>query len=341
MNKPAAEEPLRLLIVKTSSMGDVVHALPAVSDLARRLPGARIDWLVEEAFADIPRSHGRVANVIPIALRRWRHQLFRGSTWSQIGALRRQLAQARYHRVLDLQGLLKSALAARWARAPVSGPNWRSAREPLAACFYSVKLAADPALHAIDRNRLLAARAFGYGVEGAADFGLRLPPVAEAALSEWIPARPYALLLTNASRATKLWPDDKWREVEAWLADQGLASVLVWGSERERSDCVRRAGHMRLARVAPQAGLLTLAAISARARVVIGLDTGLTHWAAAVGAPTVGIFCDYDPERVGLRTDALRVNLGGDGDPPSAEDAVDAARHVLAAAGAGAGAGAA
>jgi heptosyltransferase I len=333
--KPPAEEPPRLLIVKTSSMGDVVHALPAVSDLARRLPGARIDWLVEESFAEIPKSHGRVSNVIPIALRRWRHQLYRSSTWTQIAALRDALAQARYHRVLDLQGLLKSAWAARLTRAPVSGPDWRSAREPLASWLYDVKLPVDPTLHAIDRNRLLAARAFGYAVEGPADFGLRLPPVAESSLSDWIPGRPFALLLTNASRQTKLWPDDKWREVEAWLADQGLASVLVWGSERERSDCVRRASTMRMARVAPPAGLLTLGAISARARVVVGLDTGLTHWAAAVGAPTVGIFCDYDPARVGLRSDALRVNLGGDGDPPSAEDVVDAARHVLAAAGAG------
>ena len=331
---PSSDRPLRVLIVKTSSMGDVVHALPAISDLARRFPGTRIDWLVEQAFAEIPGAHGRVTKVIPMALRRWRHQLHLPSTWREIAALRRELREAAYDRVLDCQGLLKSAWAARWARAPVAGPCSRSARERMASWLYDMKIAVDPTLHAIDRNRLLAARAFGYEVEGAVDFGLKLPPVATSSLSAWIPDRSFALLLTNASRATKLWPDEKWREVEAWLADQGLRSVLVWGSESERIDCLRRASAMRLAQVAPSAGLMTLAAISARARVVIGLDTGLTHWAAAVGAPTVGLFCDYDPARVGLRGDALRVNLGGDGEPPSAEDVIDAARHVLAAAGA-------
>jgi len=327
-----AGEPLRVLIVKTSSMGDVVHALPAVTDLARHLPGARIDWLVEEAFADIPGMHRNVSRVIPMALRRWRQQLHLPSTWRQIGGLRATLRQAAYHRVLDVQGLVKSAWVARWARAPVAGLCARSARERPASWFYDRAIAVDPALHAIDRNRLLAAGAFGYMVDGPVDFGLRMPQIALSDLRAWIPERRFALLLTNASRASKLWPDERWADVEAWLAEQGLCSVLVWGSERERIASLRRAASMRLARVAPAAGLRTLAAVCARATLVVGLDTGLTHWAAAVGAPTVGIFCDFDPARVGLKGDDLRANLGGAGDPPSAEDVVDAARHVLAAA---------
>jgi heptosyltransferase-1 len=328
---------VRVLIVKTSSMGDVVHALPAATDLARRFAGLAIDWVVEEQFAEIPRLHGHVARVIPIALRRWRSQLHLPSTWNQIRAARRMLGEVRYDRILDLQGLLKSAFVARWAHGPVAGPCGRSARERAASWFYDRRISVDPSLHAIDRNRLLAAGAFGYAIDAPVDFGIRVPRLAAAVLRPWIGEQRFALLLTNASRASKLWPDENWLAIEAWLAEQGLASVLVWGSERERAATVRRAARMHAARVAPPAGLETLAAVCARAALVIGVDTGLTHWAAAVGAPTVGIFCDYDPAQVGLKADERRVNLGGVADSPSSEDVIDAARHVLAAVAAAAG----
>ncbi len=324
---------MRVLIVKTSSMGDVVHALPAASDLARHHPSVAIDWLVEEGFAEIPAMHRSVARVIPIALRRWRQQLHLPSTWKQIAALRRKLREAHYDRVLDCQGLIKSAWAARWTRAVVAGPCGASARERAASWFYQRHITVDPNLHAIDRNRLLAAGAFDYAVDGPLDFGLRPLPVKAAALRAWIPDGRFAVLLTNASRASKYWPDEDWIAVEGWLAEQGLRSVLFWGSERERIATIHRAATMQSAQVPGAANLKALAAIFARATVVIGLDTGLTHWAAAVGAPTVGIFCDFDPARVGLKSDDRRVNLGGVGDPPSAEDVIDAARHVNAAGG--------
>ncbi len=323
---------MRVLIVKTSSMGDVVHALPAVTELARERPGTVIDWVVEEAFAAIPRLHPAVTRVIPIRLRQWRAQLHRPSTWAQMRAARRSLREVRYDRIVDLQGLMKSALVARWARGPVAGPCGRSARERAASWFYDRRIRVDPQLHAIDRNRLLVAGAFGYVPRGAVDFGVQPPALAAAALRPWVGEQRFALLLTNASRATKLWPDQNWRVLEEWLAEQGLASVLPWGTERERAGTLRRAAPMLAARVPPAAGLDTLAAVCARAALVVGLDTGLTHWAAAIGAPTVAIFCDYDPARVGLKADELRVNRGGGADPPTAEDVIDAARHVLAAA---------
>jgi heptosyltransferase-1 len=319
------------LIVKTSSMGDVVHALPAVSDLARNRPGSAIDWVVEESFAGIPRMHRDIARVIPIGLRRWRGQLHLVSSWRQIRAARQALREHRYDWILDLQGLLKSALVARWANGPVAGPCGRSARERAASWFYDRRISVEPSLHAIDRNRLLVARVFGYDPGPSLDFGIRVPKVATAAVRPWTGEQRFALLLTNASRQSKLWPDESWRTVEAWLAEQGLASVLVWGSEREKTATLRRAARMHAARVAPPADLETLAAVCVRATLVIGLDTGLTHWAAAVGAPTVGIFCDYDPAQVGLKANERCVNLGGVADCPSSEDVIDAARHVLAA----------
>jgi len=323
---------VRVLIVKTSSMGDVVHALPAVTDIATHVPGAAIDWVIEQQFAEIPRLHRHVGDVIPVALRRWRSQLHLPSTWSQIRTSRRVLREFRYDQILDLQGLVKSAMLARWANGPVAGPCGRSARERAAAWFYDRRISVDPALHAIDRHRQLAASAFGYTLDSKVDFGIRVPPLGAAVLRPWIGEQRFALLLTNASRASKLWPDENWLATEEWLAEQGLASVLVWGSERERAETTRRAARMHAARVAPAAGLDTLAAVCERAALVIGLDTGLTHWAAAVGAPTVGIFCDYDPAQVGLKADERRVNLGGVADSPSSEDVIDAARHVLAAA---------
>jgi len=328
---------VRVLIVKTSSMGDVVHALPAVSDLARHFPGTQIDWVVEEPFAEIPRLHRDVARVMPIALRRWRGQLYLPSTWRQMQGARRALREVRYDWILDLQGLVKSAFVARWAGGPVAGLCGRSARERVASWLYDRRISVDPSLHAIDRNRLLVAQSFGYAIDAAVDFGVRVPRLATTALRPWIGEQRFALLLTNASRHTKLWPDESWRGVEEWLAEQGLTSVLVWGSERERAATLRRAAPMHAARVAPPAGLETLAAICTRAALVIGLDTGLTHWAAAVGAPTVGIFCDYDPAQVGLKADEWRVNLGGVADCPSTEDVIDAARHLLAAGAARAG----
>ena len=312
-------------------MGDVVHALPAVSDLARHCRGASIDWVVEDGFADIPRLHRDVARVIPIGLRRWRHQLHLPSTWEHIRATRQALRQLRYDRILDLQGLVKSALVARWARGPVVGPCGRSARERVASWFYDRRITVDRELHAIDRNRLLTAQAFGYTIDAPVDFGIRAPAVGAESLRAWIGGQRFALLLTNASRASKLWPDENWHAVEEWLAEQGLHSVLVWGTERERIATLRRAAPMHAARLAPPSGLETLAAVCARASLVVGLDTGLTHWAAAVGAPTVGIFCDFDPARVGLKADERRVNLGGVADPPTSEDVIDAARHVLSA----------
>jgi heptosyltransferase-1 len=310
----------RILIVKTSSMGDVVHALPLASDLAARVPDATIDWVVEEAFAAIPRQHPAVSRVIPIALRRWR----------EFSAARAALRAQRYDRIIDCQGLLKSALVARLADGPVTGPDRGSAREPFAAFLYHHAVAVERGAHAIARNRALGAAAFGYAPDlgGGPRFGLRLGGVP----GELAPAvaRPFAVLLTNASRVTKLWPDDRWQALEAWLAQQGLTSLLFWGSGAEQAATLARARPMRDARVLPRVGLDVAAAVLARARVVVGLDTGLSHLAAAAGAPTVGLFCDYDPALVGLAGDARCVSLGGVDRQPPVDEVIAAVQSVLA-----------
>lgn len=324
-------DPLRVLIVKTSSMGDVVHALPIVSDIARAHPQAAIDWVVEEGFAAIPRLHPAVARVIPVAVRRWRKRLASPGTWREWRAASVALRANRYDRIVDCQGLIKSAWLARRARGPVAGPDAASAREPLAACFYGERIRVPQTLHAIERNRRIGAAALGYTLDGPPRFGLK-PPAVDGELRALADERPYAALLTNASRATKLWPDARWAAVEAWLAARGLRSLLFWGSDEEGVRTCARAAGMRDAEVAPRASLDAIAAVLAGARVVVGLDTGLAHLAAAVGAPTVGIYCDYDPALVGVTGDAPCESLGGVGRAPSADEVIAAIERVLAAA---------
>jgi heptosyltransferase-1 len=283
----------RILIVKTSSMGDIVHALPLVSDIAAHLPGARIEWVAEDSFAAIARLHPSVTRVVGVAL-----------------------------------GLLKSAWITRWSRGPRTGPDRRSARESIAAAFYDQKVAIPRDLHAVERNRRLGAAAFGYAIDTPARFGLRVPRVTPGLVPT---DRRYAVLLTNASRPTKLWGDDRWRALEAALAEQGLRSLLFWGSPAESAATQQRASAMRDARVLPRVSLDVAAAVLAGATVVVGLDTGLSHLAAAVGAPTVGIYCDYDPALVGLVGDAPCESLGGVNAAPSAQAVIEAAARVMGA----------
>jgi heptosyltransferase-1 len=221
---------------------------------------------------------------------------------------REELAGERYDCIVDTQGLLKSALIAALARGPRHGYDRASAREPIAARFYAHRHAVSPLLHAVERNRRLAGAALGYGVEGDCDYGLRATGSAPAN---------QALLLTMTSRAYKLWPEASWRSLGEALAARGLQCVLPWGSEEERERCERIAGAIRDAVVPPRLALAELARLAAGAHAVIGVDTGLTHLAAALGAPAIGLYCGSDPALTGLYGTARAQNLGRPGQPPT------------------------
>jgi heptosyltransferase-1 len=241
--------------------------------------------------------------------------------------VRRELQRVRYHAVIDCQGLLKSALLAWSARGPATGFDRRSAREPLAAFFYDQRVAVDGNWHAVDRNRTVAAQGLDYSVEGREAFGIagRLDRLAVPAPFDEQGA---VLLLPNASRAGKLWPEASWVALEHQLARAGHLSWMAWGSEAEHARCQAMARRMHAARVLPRAGLTQLAALAARATAVIGVDTGLTHLAAACGAPTVGIYRDFDPGLVGLRGPGPVRSLGGVDANPGVDEVLAA---VLAA----------
>jgi len=296
----------RILFVKTSSLGDVVHNCPAVSDAARAFPGAEIDWIVEEPFAGIARMHRAVRRVIPVAVRRWRASLWKPSVWSEIGAWRRALRGERYDAVLDTQSLVKSALLCALASGTRHGMDRSSAREPLAARFYDVRHAVPHGLHAVERNRRLTAESLGYELSNSPEYGLRAPPGEKSR---------YAVLLTMTSRVDKLWPEARWIELARALA---MPAILPWGSEAERARAQRIAGSLQGARVPPRSSLEELAGIFVNAQTVVGLDTGLTHFAAALGVPTVGIYCGSDPALTGLYGAPRAKNVGAAGRAPEA-----------------------
>jgi heptosyltransferase-1 len=309
----------RVLFVKLSSLGDVIHHLPAVTDLAEHRPDARIAWAVEEAYADLVRLHPGVHEVIPVGLRGLRRGLFDGARWRRLGETRRALARGGWDYVIDSQGLIKSALVARAAGGVTFGMDKASARERMAARGYDVKLAVARDRHAVERNRELVAQVFGYSVRSPARYGLAAPPAPPA----WAPGTPYAVLIHAASRADKRWPDERWTALGRLLAQSGYTCVLPGGTGAERAQAAKLAASIPGAMAAPAMGLGEAAALIAHASIVAGVDTGLTHLAAALARPTAGIYCATRPELTGLHG-AHGVSLGGPGRPPSV-DAVAAA----------------
>lgn len=297
---------LKILFVKTSSLGDVVHHCPAVSDAARAFPGTAIDWVVEAPFAPVAAMHPAVRRVIPVALRRWRGAWWRSAVWSEIGAFRRALRAERYDAVIDTQSLLKSAVIARWADGPRHGMDRASAREPLAARLYDVKHHVPRGGHAVERNRQLTAAALGIALSREVDYGLHAAPVESS-------ERPPIVFLTMTSRVDKLWPEERWIELGRALS---RPLVLPWGSETERERAQRIATALPDARVPNRMTLDQLAYRFAAAEAVVGLDTGLTHLAAALGARTVGIYCGSDPALTGLYGAARAANVGAIGRAP-------------------------
>jgi heptosyltransferase-1 len=314
---------MRILFVKTSSLGDVIHNGPAVSDAARAFPDAVIDWVVEEPFTEIATLHPAVRRVIPVAIRRWRGALLASATWSEIGSFRHALRDEPYDCIIDNQGLWKSALICALAAGRRHGFDRASAREPAAARFYDVRHGVPAGLHAVERNRRLAAAALGYTPAAAPDYGL----LAEGAPPLDVPA-PFALLLTMTSRASKRWPEERWGEVCRALAARGIRPVLPWGSNAERKRCERIARATDRALVPRRMTLGELARLIPRARCVAGVDTGLAHLAAALGAPTVGIYCDSDPALTGLYGSARARNLGGARAAPSVKEVLEALEEL-------------
>ena len=291
---------MQLLIVKTTSLGDLIHTLPALNDAAAAIPCLKVDWLAERPFAEIPGWHPAIRRVIASDLRRWRKAplaTVRNGDWARFRA---DLRQTRYDLVLDAQGLVKSAFLASRADGPSAGPGWSSAREPLASLFYDRRLAVPRhgREHAITRTRRLFAAACGYPLPANLD----QPPESgldRARFAHPDIATPYALLLHGTTWPTKRWPISHWQRLAQWFATQGIPVVLPWGSDSERADADAIAAAGPNARVLPKLGLTGVAGWIAHAQVIVGVDTGLMHLAAALGTPGLSLYGPTLPQMTG------------------------------------------
>jgi len=306
----------RVLLIKTSSLGDVIHCLPAVSDMARATPDLVLDWAIEEQLAEIARLHPAVDRAIPVRLRSWRRRPLAGDTWTEFGAFRHAVRQKRYDRIIDAQGLIRSALLARLARGPHCGYDRKSVREPPASLFYDRKFAASVTIHAAERMRRLAAQAMGYETPAELDYGLRIA----GERPDWLGARPYLVGLHATARPDKTWAEDAWRDLVGRAAARGVDVVLPWGAEPERQRSKRIAAAAPSGIIPPPLGFRHMASLLAGAAAVVGVDTGLTHLASAVGAPVVAIYAASWSEFNGVIGPSFVANLGGPGAPPSADE---------------------
>ena len=314
----------RALIIRPSSLGDIVHAMPVVHDLRERHPHLAIDWVAEEPFTALVALNRDVADIIPIALRRWRHDLTARATWREVAAFRRLLRTQRYDAILDLQEQVKGALVGAMARGPIYGLDRSSSREPVTTLLYRRAYRVDPEQHLIDRCRQLAGQVFGYEPRGQPHFDLSPPPIIDA------PPTQYAIFLHATSRDDKLWPSAHWRALAEHFTQAGLSVLFPWGNDIERARAESLATNISGASVLPKKSLPELAALLAGAEIVCGVDTGLLHLAAALGTPTISVYVATDPRLSGVaHTSAAGRDLGGVGIIPPPADVIAAAGQVL------------
>jgi len=311
-----------ILFIKTSSLGDVVHHMPALTDARKAHPDATFSWLVEEAFAPLVRLHPAIDTVIPVASRRWRKSLYAPATIAEIRASFRDIRAQRYDDIVDTQGLLRTAILTRAARGMRHGYDASSVREPLASLFYDVRHRVERDMHAVERNRILSGLALGYAPDEAPDFGLDRARIGKDSTSR------YGLLLHATARREKQWPDADWIAF-AKLFAQRFELLLPWGTEAERARSEYIAAAVPGARVPDRAPLDQVAKLIAGAQFVVGVDTGLLHLAAALGVPVVAIFAGSKPALTGPMGRGRLSILGDDGKPPSVDSVVEAVETII------------
>ncbi len=315
----------KILIIKSSSMGDVIHALPVAFDIKQAQPDAEVHWVVEESFADIPDLSPFVDRKILTAFRRWRKHPLARQTRSEFSDLKRLLRHEKYDCVIDIQGLMRSAMVARLSGAESWGYSKDTIREPLASRFYTHTLPVAESLRPVRRYRTMVSRVLGYDIDPENPrYGLKVKPTPPTGVFG-----PYAALAVNTSRAEKLWPQSRWIDVVRELRKEGLQSVLFWGNDDERRRVEEIACGVEDAVIMPRSSLKALAQTIAGACCLAGVDTGLTHLGAALGVPSVGIIVGTSAELFSLVSEKACATVGDKGVVPDAVEVLGALHAVM------------
>jgi len=281
---------MKVLIIKTSSLGDIIHTLPALTDAARIYPNIVFDWVVEESFAEIPHWHPKIRKVIPMAWRRWRKNIFSKQTLKEAYVFWQTLREEQYDFIIDAQGLVKSAWLTLFAKGQRCGLDWHSARESLASLWYQKKCTVNFYQHAIIRMRSIFSKILNYPFpEGLPEYGISR----QSFMSE--PKEDYLVFLHGTTWNTKLWPEVYWIELANLLAKENLKVKLLWGNAEEKARAERIAQQGSNIEVLPRQNLEGSAKVLANAKAIVAVDTGFTHLAAALNVPTVSLYGPTNP----------------------------------------------
>ena len=323
---------MKILLVRVSSLGDVLHNLPIVADIRRHFPDAQVDWVVEEGYVSLVKLNPHVRKVIPFALRRWRRGLFSdAAVRAELRGFFSDLRAEQYDYVFDTQGLIKTGIVMACARTRPGGQKIGMANgtedsgyEGVSRIFHSRSIPVAPRTHAVARGRQVVAAALGYAVDTPPDFGLPAPGAARPA---WMPAQDYAVFFHGTARDAKKWPADHWIALGRALAP--MTVLLPWGSPREKEEAERLAAALPNAQVLPKLSMMDAVELARHAALAVGVDTGLTHIAAAFVRPTVEIYCDSPRWKTEGNWSPRIVNLGDTGAAPGVDEVVAAARRLL------------
>jgi heptosyltransferase-1 len=323
---------MKILLVRVSSLGDVLHNLPMVADILRHHPDAQIDWVVEEGYVSLVRLNPHVRKVIPFALRRWRKGLRDRAVRAELRGFFRELRAEQYDYVFDTQGLIKTGIIMAAARVRPGGQKVGMANgtedsgyEGASRIFHGRSIPVAPRTHAVERGRQVAAKALGYALEAPPDFGL--PPPDPTRRPAWMPPGDYAVFFHGTARDAKKWAQENWIALGRRLAPMTI--LLPWGSPGEKEEAERLAAALPNASVLPRLSMMDAVELARHAALAVGVDTGLTHIAAAFVRPTVEIYCDSPRWKTEGNWSPRIVNLGDTGHPPSSDDVVGAAQRLL------------
>lgn len=322
---------MRVLLVKMSSMGDIIHNMPMLHDIKKQHPDAVIDWVVEESFAELARLNPLVNRVIPIALRRWKKNLLVNKTWGEIFAFKQQLQAQAYDYILDTQGLIKSALIAKLAHGISYGQNAESSHEYPAHWFLNRTCTIPKNLHAITRNRMLASLALDYSFNDVqVNYDIILTKF-EQGLNNLLPQN-CIMLVHSTAREAKHWPNENWLQLGQYLNAQGYSLALPWGNDIEKTRAETIAYQLKNTTVLPKLSIVQLTYLLSKSIACIGLDTGLTHIAVAINTPTLAIFTDTHSWQAGTMPAATgrAITIGGKPNLPTVKAAIDAFIALMA-----------